>query len=154
MRSFYNQPTPTLTPTVPYIYVPSNEHAAWFAIAYTAACINGDISEEARKTFCKLITSKSFFSGHDTLDYFLELRRIKDLLPPKEIIRTAARLINPENAPTLFCIIVEILLTKGYLTKKEENLLDYLSLRLALDNDLSDKITEVLLIKNKRNWIS
>ena len=154
MRSFYNQANSTLTPIAPFNYIPSNEHAAWFAIAYTVACINGDISEEARKTFCKLITSKSFFSGHQTLDYFFELKRISDLLPPKEIIRAAARLINTENAPTLFCIIVEILLTKGYLTRKEESILDYLSLRLALDDNLTDKITEVLLIKNKGNWIS
>ncbi len=85
------------------------------------------------------------------VDYFLEVWKVKDQLSPKEIIRLAAKRIKQEHAPTLFCIITDILLTKGYLTQKEENLLDYISVMLSLDTKTTNTILEVLLIKNKGN---
>jgi hypothetical protein len=152
MKQFYHQPSYS-TVTVPYDYAPSNEQAAWFAIVYTAACINGEISVDARETFCKLIASKELFRGHELLDYFYEFREVKDNLEPKEIIHQAAKLVNPEQAPTLFCIVAETLLAKGYLTEQEDDLLDFIGERLSLDKAVTSKIMEVLLLKNAGNCI-
>jgi len=153
MNPFYNQSSSLVTRTAPGIFAPSNEQAAWLAMAYTAATIHGDIAEETREALCKLLASKQMYRGHEMVEYFQEVWKVKDQVPPKEIIRQAARRINPEHAPTLFCIITDILLTKGYLTKQEENLLDYISVMLSLDTKTTNTILEVLFIKNKGNSI-
>lgn len=153
MNLFYNQPSPPATRTASVTYSPSNEQAAWFAIAYTAATIHGYISEEAREALCKMLASKQMYRGHELVDYFKEVWKVRDQVSPKEIIRQAAKRINQEHAPTLFCIITDILLTKGYLTKQEENLLDYISVMLSLDTKTTNTILEVLLTKNKGNYI-
>jgi hypothetical protein len=153
MKGFYNQTSSNSTLQVPYDYTPTNEQAAWFAIAYTAACIHGDITEEGRAAFCKLITSKELFRGHEILDYLFEIMDVKDELEPKEIIRRAATLVSREHAPTLFCIVTETLLAKGYLTAEEEDLLDYIGKKLALDSRITSKIIEVIRLKNKGNCI-
>lgn len=153
MNLFYNQSSPLATRTAPSVYAPSNEQAAWLAMAYTAASIHGDIAEEAREALCKLLAAKQMYRGHEMVDYFKEVWKVKDHLPPKEIIRQAAKRVNQDHAPTLFCIITDILLTKGYLTRQEENLLDYISVMLSLDTKTSNTILEVLLIKNKGNCI-
>jgi hypothetical protein len=150
MKEFYNQSSAL---TVPYVYVPSNEQAAWLAIVYTAACMHGPISQQARETFCRLIASKELFRGHELLDYFNEVREVQEELEPKEIIRHAAKSISPEHAPTLFSIVTETLLSKGYLTSQEEDLLDYIGRNLRLDSTITRKIIEVLLLKNKWNCI-
>ena len=152
MSTLYNQSSSPSSRTSP-VYTPSNEQAAWLAMAYTAASIHGDISEEARATLCKLLAAKQMYRGHEMVDYFIEIWKVKDQLPPKEIIRQAARLVKQEQAPTLFCIITDILLTKGYLTHQEENLLDYISVMLTLDSKTANTILDVLLLKNKGNYI-
>lgn len=152
MKSFYAQTSlPTLT--MPFKYEPSNEQAAWFAIVHTAANMKGYISEEARETFCKLIACNELFKGHELVNYFYELMEAGDGVPPKEIIRQAAKLVSPEHAPTLFCIVTETLLAKGYLTGQEEELLDFTSQQLSLDEALTSKIVDVLLLKNARKCI-
>ncbi len=151
MNDFYTHATPLPTPTEPDNYTPSNEQAAWLAIAYTAACWHEPISQDAREAFCRLIASKELYRGHEILDYFFELLAVKDHLKPHEIIRLAAKQVSPEHAPTLFSIVTETLLTKGYLNPEEEDLLAYIGQQLQLDPALTDKITEVLLLKNKWN---
>ena len=153
MKGFYNQSSSNSTLPVPHDYTPTNEQAAWFAIAYTAACIHGDITEEGRAAFCKLITSKELFRGHEVLDYFYETRDIKDELKPKDIIERSAKLVSREHAPTLFCIVTEILFVKGYLTEQEEELLEYIGKKLALDRTTTNKIIEVIRLKNKGNCV-
>lgn len=153
MKQLYTETSTFQTLIAPYDYVPSNEQAAWFAITYTAAHINGDIAQESRETFCKLITSKELFRGHEILNYYYELMEVKDDLQPQEIIRQAAKLIKQAHAPTLFCLVTETLLAKGYLTEKEEDILNYIGRKLYLDNDTTDKIKEVILLKNKWNCV-
>jgi hypothetical protein len=153
MNKLYDQTSTYQTLVAPYDYVPSNEQAAWFAIIYTAAHIRGDISQEARETFSRLITSKEQFRGHEILDYYYELMEVKDYLEPKEIIRQAAELVSPEHAPTLFCMVTETLLAKGYLTGEEEDILNYIGRKLYLDRDTTSKIKEVILLKNKWNCV-
>jgi hypothetical protein len=153
MKQFYDQPIlSTSTVAVPVEYAPSNEQAAWFAIAYTAACINGVIPNESREVFCKLITSKELYRGHEILDYYYEYMEVKDNLTPKEIIKRAAQKINPEHAPTLFCIVTETLLAKGSLTEQEEDILNYIGRKLRLETEIADKIKEVLILKYKWNF--
>jgi hypothetical protein len=152
MERSNDQPFPLPANTDPFNYAPSNEQAAWFAIVYTAACIDGQFSEEEREAFCQLLSAKQLYQGHEIVDCFQELLKVKDQLAPKEIIRAAARLVSPEQAATLFCLATETLLPKGYLTHPEEELLDYIGQELALDRATTGKIKEVLLIKNKGNW--
>jgi hypothetical protein len=150
MKQFYDQPSSSnSTVAVPIEYAPSNEQAAWFAIAYTASCMNGAISNESREVFCKLITSKELYRGHEILDYYYEFMEVKDNFEPKEIIQKAAQLVNPEHAPTLFCIVTEILLAKGSFTEQEEDILEFIGKELGLDTETADKIREVLLLKYK-----
>lgn len=153
MRPFYHPITPLSSPSATSIYTPSNEQAAWLAMAYTAASIHGNIAEEAREALCQLLAAKQLYRGHEMVEYFQEIWRVKDQVPPREIIRVAARQVKPENAPTLFCIITDILLTKGYLTPLEANLLDYISVMLSLDDQTASTILHVLQVKNKGNCI-
>ncbi|MCU7549385.1 hypothetical protein OCK74_09685 [Chitinophagaceae bacterium LB-8] len=153
MKHFYNQMSTYSTLTGSYGYSPSNEQAAWFAIVFTAANIHGEISQEAKETFSKLITSKVLFRGHEILDYYSELMEIQDELAPKEIIKKAAKLVSPEHAPTLFCMVTETLLGKGYLTEKEEDILNFIGIKLLLDRATTDKIMDVILLKNKWNSV-
>lgn len=150
MNPFYNSSSPA--GTGPFVYAPSNEQAAWFAIVYTAACIDGIISDEERDALAKLIGSKELYRGHEILDYYYELMKVKDRLDAREIIRAAAPLVSPEMAPTLFCLAAETLLTKGCLTPQEEELLHFIGEELDLDGRLAGRIMEVLTIKNRGNW--
>jgi hypothetical protein len=153
MKDLYTLSSVPSTLTAPYNYAPTNEQAAWFAIVYTAANINGVIGDEARETFCKLIVSKELFRGHEILDYLQEIMKVKDELEPKEIIRRAAKLINPDQAPTLFCMVTETLFAKGYLTEKEEDIINYIGNKLSLHGTTTSKIIEVIQLKNQGNCI-
>lgn len=153
MKQFYDQTSSYSELTDVYDYSPSNEQAAWFAIVYSTAHIGGEISQETRETFCKLITSKELFRGHEIINYYFELMAVKDELSPKAIIRQAAKLVHPEHAATLFCLVTETMLAKGYLTEKEEDILHYIGRKLSMERTTVDKIVEVFQLKNKWNCV-
>ncbi len=152
MENFYNQFSNEPTLILPHSYAPTNEQAAWFAIAYTAACIEGDITEESREALCKLIACKEFYRGHEIIDYFYELMEVQDELEAKEIIHEASKMVSPENAPTLFCIVTETLLAKGFFTQKEKDVLEFIGRELDLDKTITSQIINVLQLKNKGNY--
>jgi hypothetical protein len=132
-------------------YTPSTEQAAWFAIVYTAVTMDGMIRDPEREALCKLLVNKKMYTGHEIIDCYFEAVRAKETTGTKEIIRRAAKLVNAEDAPTLFCIVAETLLAGRSLNEKEEDILEHIRRSLKIDEDLTRQIIEVILIKNKGN---
>ncbi len=132
-------------------YSPSNEQAAWFAIVYSAAYIDGKVSDKENTSYIKLLEMKELFKGHRVLDYFYEVGPVMEKISAIDVIDEAAKKIDPNNAPTLFCIVAETILTEGVLTEKEEEILEYIRRALAVDANLASKTIEIMLIKNKGN---
>lgn len=153
MGLFYNQLSSTASTTTSLAYTPTNEQAAWFAIVYAAASVSGTISDVGRETFCKLLTSKEMYKGHEIIDYFFEFMQIRDHFSTKEIIQQAAKKVNLQEAPALFCITAETLLAKGYLLNEEKEILDFTARILSIDKTISAKIIEVLLLRGKGNYV-
>lgn len=141
-----------IEPEKDFSYTPSSQQAAWFAIIYSAAYTDGKVSNEETSVYIKLLERKSLFKGHQILDYFYEVAPLLEKVSPRYIIDEAVKQIPPEEAPTLFCLVAETLLTEGILKETEKEILAYIQQALLIDAALAASITEVMLIKNKGNY--
>jgi len=53
----------------------------------------------------------------------------------------------------VLALAAELILSDGIITVEEKELLEYLTLKLGIEEALASKIIEVMLIKNKDNRI-
>lgn len=72
---------------------------------------------------------------------------------PQHIIDKSSQLIKEEDRPTVLALATELVLSDGIIADKEKELLEYVALKLNIDELLASKIIEVTLIKNKDNRI-
>lgn len=127
---------------------PQSEQEAWVGILYACAAIDGNISDEERDNITKTVVYKTLFSGYDILAPYKKAFTCWQVIGSKAIIDECAPLIKEESKGTLFCCVIETLLTGG-LQDDEKEIIEYLQNALALNTITAEKIIEVMLIRNK-----
>ncbi|QNF31598.1 TerB family tellurite resistance protein [Adhaeribacter swui] len=138
-------------PTV--VYTPQSEAEAWIAIMFSCMAVDDDISNAETEKLSQIMVYKALFRNHDTVELYKTAMTRQLQLGSKELIDRSVDKVSAENKPTLFALIVELLLADGILADKEKEITDYLVSALDLDESLATKIIEVILIKNKGNFI-
>lgn len=135
------------------IYTPQSEQEAWVAIMYACMAVDGEISDTEIDKMCELLIVKKLFNNKDIADYYEPVMKAHNLAGSRSIIDNSVSTIDAPNKPTLFALTMEILLADGILGDNEKKIAEYLSTSLELNNELAKKIVDVMLLKNKGNFI-
>lgn len=136
-----------------FIYAPLSEQEAWIAVMYACMAVDGEISDTEIDKMCELLIIKKLFNNKDLADYYEPVMKAHNLVGSRSIIDNSVSMIHPSDKPTLFALTMEILLADGILGDNEKKIAEYLSVALELSDDLAKKIVDVMLLKNKGNFI-
>jgi hypothetical protein len=120
---------------------------------FSCIAADGDLSEVETGKLSEMIVYKSLFKEYDKVELYKTAMTIHLQLGGKELIDRSVDKVAAENKPTLFALIVELLLADGILTDTEKEITDYLVSAFDLDDALASRIIEVILIKNRGNVI-
>lgn len=134
-------------------YRPSNEYEAWVAILYACMAVDGDVADAEIDKMCELLVLKAAFQGKPITEYYRASLNAHKKIGSQGIIDSSAELISEENKPTLLALVMEMLLADGLLEEKEQEIAEYITSKLAIEEVLAQQIIEVILIKNKGNLI-
>jgi hypothetical protein len=135
-------------------YSPKNEQEAWVAIMYACIAADGDVSEAETDKMIQFLVYKSMFKGDNIIqDLYKPAMIAQKQIGSKLVIDSSTSLIGDDSKPTLFALVMELLLADGILGDQEKEIVHYLSESLKLDSTLAHKIVEVMLIKNKGNVV-
>lgn len=139
--------------TTTIIYTPQSEQEAWMAIMYACMAVDGEISDTEIDKMCELLVAKTLFHNKEIADYYESVMKAHNLAGSRSIIDNSVPMIDESNKPTLFALTMEILLADGILGDNEKKIAEYLSIALELSDDIAKKIVDVMLLKNKGNFI-
>lgn len=134
-------------------YSPKSEHEAWIAVMYGCIAADGDVSDAEIDKLCQLVVYKTMFSDKNIIDYYKPALIAHKQIGSKSLIDSSISLIKDADKPTIFALVMELLLADGILGEKEKEILEYLTDLLKIESELAQKIVEVMLIKNKGNVI-
>ncbi|HLP55281.1 MAG TPA: tellurite resistance TerB family protein [Fluviicola sp.] len=135
-------------------YTPKNEQEAWIAIMYACIAADGDVSEAETDKMIQFLVYKSMFKGDNIIEnLYKPAMTAQKQIGSKAVIDSSTSLISDDGKPTLFALIMELLLADGILGDQEREIVEYLSESLKLESSLAQKIVEVMLIKNKGNVV-
>lgn len=135
-------------------YSPKNEQEAWVAIMYACIAADGDVSEAETDKMIQFFVFKTMFTGHDIIeDLYKPALTAQKQIGSKVVIDSSTSLISEDGKPTLFALVMELLLADGILGDQEQEIAEYLSESLQLESTLARNIVEVMLIKNKGNVV-
>lgn len=132
-------------------YSPSNQQEATIAIMYACMAVDGNVSEAEIDKLVQLAAFKKQFKNHSLVDYYKGVFKVHKSLGSKKIIESSVPKIKDDFKPTLFAMIMELVLADGILDEKEKEISEFLAVVLKLDENLASKIVEVILIKNEGN---
>lgn len=135
-------------------YSPKNEQEAWVAIMYSCMATDGDVSEIEINKLANFLVFKTMFKGHNIVeDLYKPAMHTQKQIGSKEVIDSSVSSITDGNKPTLFALVMEILLADGVLGPEEQEIAEYLTNALNLNLEMAQKIVEVMLIKNQGNIV-
>lgn len=134
-------------------YTPLSDYEAWVAILYACISIDGETSDVEIDGMMRLLIFKNKFSNIDIVPFYKNAMLAKHEFGPQHIIDNSAPVVKDEDRPTVLALAAELVLSDGIITNKEKELLEYVILKLNIDEALASKIIEVTLIKNKDNRI-
>jgi uncharacterized tellurite resistance protein B-like protein len=143
-----------LSPAEPCVdFIPATEQEAWIYVMYGCIAADGNVSEAETDKLCQLVVSKTFFEDHDVVPYYQNAMYVHEQTGSKELICNAAERITIKSRPTLFALVMDLLLADGILGEKEQEIAEYLATAIQLDKETAEKIVEVMLIRNKGNKV-
>ncbi|HTI90744.1 MAG TPA: tellurite resistance TerB family protein [Puia sp.] len=134
-------------------YTPLSDYEAWVAILYACISVDGQVSEVEIDAMSRLLIFKNKFANIEIVPFFKNAMLANNKFGPQHIIDKSAPLIKEGDKSTVLALAAELVLSDGILTDKEKELLEYITLKLNIDELLASKIIEVTLIKNKDNRI-
>ena len=130
-------------------YSPDSEQEAIVGILYACMDADNDISDTEIHFFTELLGRKKLFSDFNIIELYKKSHYNYLKLGGEKMVKQGSTFIREENKATLFAVTMEILLSDGILTESEKQIAELLVISLKLETELSKKIIEVLLIKNK-----
>jgi uncharacterized tellurite resistance protein B-like protein len=134
-------------------FTPFSDYEAWVAILYACISVDGEVSDVEIDVMMRLLVFKNKFSGIEIVPFYKNAMNAKKEFGAQHIIDKSAPLIKEEERPTVLALAAELVLSDGIITDKEKELLEYVSIKLDIDEVLASKIIEVTLIKNTDNRI-
>lgn len=130
-------------------YKPGTEQEAWMAIIYGCLAADGDVSSEEINILADILKYNSFYDGFKPVELYKKVGLEHHSIGSKELISKSAPLVSHENRHTLFTIIIRLILADGKIEDQEKEIADYIKEVLKIEDELAEKIIEVVLIMNK-----
>lgn len=140
-------------PSAPITYTPRNEQEAWIAVMYACIAVDGNTSEAEIDKLVQQVTFKILFNGHQIGDYYKAALIAHQQIGSKQLIDSSVSKVSDNSKATLFAMIMELLLSDGILGEQEKEIAEYLATALRLDETTSQKIVEVMVIRNIGNVV-
>ena len=134
--------------------IETTEYEAWIGILYACMSSDGEISESEINYLINSINSKEKFLGIEISPFYEKAIVKKSEIGQLKLLDYYCQFIAEEDKPTVFCLAVDIVLSDGELHGEEKNVIEIISKRFNLNQDLASRIIEVILIKNKGNLLN
>ncbi|HEX8327285.1 MAG TPA: tellurite resistance TerB family protein [Hymenobacter sp.] len=123
---------------------------AFFAILYACMSADGNVDDDEINALVVLTQQKALFRGVNVLDLYRRIApKVISLGARKETVTLAAPHVPQDLRATLFANCVDFAAADGIVGAAEQVMLEQLAQALALDEQESRTIIEVILIKNK-----
>ncbi len=120
-------------------------------VALGAAASDGSVSSEERLRFVALALGSPLFPN-DIDDIITEATRIAhfvDKLGSEKALKMAGRNLPAGLKETAFSWAVDIVVSDGWLDKKEKEYLERVVVEFEIDTETATKIVEVIKIRNR-----
>lgn len=128
----------------------ANEKEAFFAIIFACMAADGEIAPEEEMSLLNLLATKPTFRKFDLRDAMKKIQRIlKETKSLEGLLDKAAEKIPTELRPTVYANACDFVMADGEVATEEEAVIAMLKSKLGISDDLSKKIIEVIIIKNK-----
>lgn len=124
---------------------------AFVALLIASARADGFVSAHEANRIEHGVAGMNLFRGHshERLQkvFATAAERIKEHGVPT-VVQTAAAIIPKELGATTFAVAIDLMLSGGRLSPKEESFADELRTLLNVERDTAARIVDVLLVKN------
>ncbi len=128
----------------------ANEKEAFFAVIFACMAADGEIAPEEEINLINLLASRPTFRKFDLRDAMKKIQRIlKETKSLEALLDKAVEKIPAELRPTVYTNAVDFVLADGEVAAEEEVVVAMLKSKLGISDDLSKKIIEVVILKNK-----
>ena len=128
----------------------SNEKEAFFAIIFACMAADGEIAPEEEINMINLLASRPTFRKFDLRDTMKKIQRIlKETKSLETLLDKAVDKIPAELRPSVYANAVDFVLADGDVASEEEAVIAMLKSKMSISDDLSKKIIEVIILKNK-----
>lgn len=128
----------------------TNEREAYASVLLACMFTDGSDSDEERMFFISMVSARPLFSGYDVVelyqrcfDYYRKAGNAASL------IDACVGAITDKTRMPLFVNCVDLILSDGQVTSEEEQILDYLKGKFNVSDTDAQKVTDVLIMKNK-----
>jgi hypothetical protein len=142
---------PQSTPTEQAGALGLSPHEAFVALLIASARADGSVSAHEANSIEHIVAGMQLFRGHrrDGLHkvFATASERIKDHGAPS-VVEAAAAIVPKELRTTAFALALDLMLSDGRLSPKEEGFADDLRTLLNVDSDRARTIIDVLRTKN------
>ncbi len=144
---FFTEKTEAITAS----YVPQDEAEACLAILYILSSVDGASTvQEAENLLANLTIKRRFFGvqWHDAMKRVVTARGETEHV---DMLDAACLAVSDDFKPTIFALAADLILIDGEIDAGEEKLLAHISRQLKLEDQLAQKIVDVMVLKNFDN---
>jgi hypothetical protein len=131
----------------------TDEKEAFVTVLVACASTDDYVSNEEWKSIWAAICDKNYFINEDGFAlYDKAVNNYRKLNKScSALIEAAVPAIPNDLKASVFSYAVDLVLADGIVTKEEEEVLDFLKKKFAVDDELSNKMAEAFLVKNRIN---
>ena len=129
-----------------------SQSEAIVAVLAGAVAVDGVVGSEENRRLGEVLASTRWVLGLSEDRVAGAAKRGRDLIATHglpAVLEASADAIPPDLRPTMFALAVDLVLADGCLGSPENSFIDHLQGALQIDGELSRKIVDVLLIKNR-----
>jgi uncharacterized tellurite resistance protein B-like protein len=135
-----------------FSYNPS-EHEGWLGILMACMSADGDMDPFEIDVMAKAVALKTKFHNSDFASLLDKVMKAKSKLGAMALVEACSKVVKEEDKATLFAMSVEIVLADGSIDPEEEMVVNAVAKELDIPADVSEKIIEVMLIRNYGNLV-
>lgn len=129
-----------------------DENEAFFAIIFACIAVDGRITVEEMHDVTSIFQKSHIFGDIDVNSLYDKIKRLyKECGNCEMLLELAAPHLSENMKPTVYANVMDMVFADGIFDKPEQALVEKLKNILEISSELDQKITDVIMIKNK--WV-
>ncbi len=133
------------------IYVPQDEAEACLAILYLLSTADGVSSVQEAENLLGNLTVKRRFFGVQWQETMKRIVAATADTDPAVMLDSACTAVSTAFRPTMFALAADLMLIDDEIDASEKAILNHIAAQMGLEDELTLKIVEVLILKNFDN---